>query len=177
MTTEDRGVEFLETRITFDFCAGHRLLNHKGKCRYPHGHNYAVSIGIIYPSYYVEKEQGYLVDFGDLKHLVKSYIDTQLDHGFILHHADPLIDKLEQLGDECVKVYIVGKPPTAETIAELICEWTMQAMMELVPEKWRAIMAGRCLINVLVSETKDNIATYCLLFNEPPDDQEDTSDE
>ena len=67
-------------RVTqeIDFCYGHRLLNYPGKCRHLHGHNGRVLIAL-------EGERldarGMLVDFGDIKRSIRTWIDlNELDH-------------------------------------------------------------------------------------------------
>jgi 6-pyruvoyltetrahydropterin/6-carboxytetrahydropterin synthase len=95
-------------RLTF--AAGHRLLGHAGKCRHPHGHNYAVEImaeGSL-------DQQGRVIDFGVIKEQVGGWIDAQLDHAFIVHAEDvQLVDALK--GE---KIYQLRGNPTAENIAE-----------------------------------------------------------
>jgi len=60
-----------------DFCYGHRLLNYEGKCRNLHGHNGRLEILLA-----GEKldSRGMLLDFGDIKRLLKTWIDDHLDH-------------------------------------------------------------------------------------------------
>ena len=46
------------------FCAGHRLLNHEGKCANLHGHNYLVEFHITGNEV---DDLGRVVDFADIK--------------------------------------------------------------------------------------------------------------
>ena len=78
----------------FNFEAGHRLLNHKGLCHNPHGHNYVVEIFISsedvvnYPG-----ESGMVVDFKELKEVVNDYVLYRFDHAMILNcHDDIMIE-------------------------------------------------------------------------------------
>src|SRR5688572_1226539 len=64
-----------------EFCYGHRLLNYEGKCRYLHGHNGKAVITIQGPRL---DERGMLVDFGDIKGAVSTWIDDNLDHRMLL---------------------------------------------------------------------------------------------
>jgi len=64
----------------FDFAASHQLPYHQGQCRFLHGHNYEVVVGVR--SHCLQTEgpsAGMVVDFGDLKALVKPLI-AKLDH-------------------------------------------------------------------------------------------------
>lgn len=99
---------------TIEFCYGHRLLNHQGKCRHLHGHNGIVEIDI-------EADHldalGMVVDFSEIKQAIKTWIDDHLDHRMLLCSQDPLVSFLMQMGEP---VYIMAENPTAENIAKTI---------------------------------------------------------
>jgi 6-pyruvoyltetrahydropterin/6-carboxytetrahydropterin synthase len=99
------------------FCYGHRLLNHKGKCRHLHGHNAKAVIRL-------EAEHldpmGMVCDFSDIGDYVKSWIEQTLDHNMLLHSDDPVLPLLQQAGES---VYVMQANPTAENIARLIFEY------------------------------------------------------
>ena len=97
-----------------DFCYGHRLLNYDGKCRHAHGHNAVVEIEIRSDTL---DSRDMVRDFGEIKGMVKGWIDTELDHRMLLRHDDPLVAALRQLGEP---VYVLDSNPTAERIARLI---------------------------------------------------------
>ncbi len=101
-----------------DFCYGHRLLNYEGKCKYLHGHNGRVVITIE-----AEKldHRGMVLDFSDIKRVVSTWIDENLDHRMLLNRDDPAIPMLEKLGEP---LYLLDANPTAENIARLIHEFT-----------------------------------------------------
>ena len=101
-----------------DFCYGHRLLNYEGKCRYLHGHNGRAVITIESPRL---DDRGMVLDFGDIKRIVSTWIDENLDHRMILHRNDPVRPLLEKLGEP---MYVLDANPTAENIARLIFEFT-----------------------------------------------------
>ena len=63
------------------FCAGHRLLNHEGKCANLHGHNYLVEFHVTGNEV---DSLGRVVDFSVLNKLFKGWIDENWDHGFVL---------------------------------------------------------------------------------------------
>jgi len=99
-----------------DFCYGHRLLNYEGKCRHLHGHNGRLEILLGGDKL---DSRGMLVDFGDNKRLLKTWIDDHLDHKMLLCIEDPLLPILKTHGQTS---FIMQSNPTAENIAHLIFE-------------------------------------------------------
>ena len=97
-----------------DFCYGHRLVDHDGKCRHPHGHNAVVEIEVRSDTL---DSRNMVRDFSEIKGAVKDWIDTELDHRMLLRHDDPLVAALQQLGEP---VYLLDSNPTVERIARLI---------------------------------------------------------
>jgi 6-pyruvoyltetrahydropterin/6-carboxytetrahydropterin synthase len=101
-----------------DFCYGHRLLNYDGKCKYLHGHNGRAIITIESATL---DERGMVLDFSEIKRVVSSWIDEQLDHRMLLHRSDPVVPLLQQMGEP---LFLMDENPTAENIARLIFEFT-----------------------------------------------------
>ena len=99
-----------------DFCYGHRLLDYDGICKHPHGHNAVVEIEIEAGTL---DRRNMVADFSDIKRVVKSWIDRELDHKMILRGDDPLVEVLQRLGEP---VFIVDSNPTVERISRLIFE-------------------------------------------------------
>ncbi|NQW03398.1 MAG: 6-carboxytetrahydropterin synthase [Acidobacteria bacterium] len=97
-----------------DFCYGHRLLNYDGVCRYLHGHNAMVEIDITAAEL---DDRNMVVDFTDVKNVVKAWIDRELDHKMILCHDDPMVEVLRAQGEP---VFTLDSNPTAERLARLI---------------------------------------------------------
>jgi 6-pyruvoyltetrahydropterin/6-carboxytetrahydropterin synthase len=68
---------------SFDFCYGHFLPGHSGKCANMHGHNSRVEVEVRTPTgqlvYSPFVYPGMVMDFGDLKKIVGEIID-RLDH-------------------------------------------------------------------------------------------------
>ena len=125
-----------------DFCYGHRLLDYDGVCKHPHGHNASVEIDVRTDSL---DKRNMVVDFSDIKRIVKGWIDRELDHKMILRHDDPLVDPLKKLGEP---MYLLDSNPTVERIARLIFE------------KGREL--GVNIQAVRVWETPTSVATYSL---------------
>jgi 6-pyruvoyltetrahydropterin/6-carboxytetrahydropterin synthase len=97
-----------------DFCYGHRLLDYDGICKHPHGHNAVAEIEVRTDTL---DSRNMVVDFGDMKRLIKGWIDRELDHKMILRHDDPLVTSLQALGEP---IYLTDSNPTVERIARLI---------------------------------------------------------
>jgi 6-pyruvoyltetrahydropterin/6-carboxytetrahydropterin synthase len=55
-----------------EFCYGHRLLDYDGICKHPHGHNAVAEIEVRTDAL---DRRNMVVDFGDIKRLVKDWID------------------------------------------------------------------------------------------------------
>ncbi|HQR43674.1 MAG TPA: 6-carboxytetrahydropterin synthase [Gemmatales bacterium] len=96
------------------FCYGHRLLNYAGKCRHLHGHNGTAVITI-------ESDKldalGMVVDFSEIKRVMQTWIDSNLDHKMILHRNDPILPEFKKQNEP---YFLVDENPTAEVIAKLI---------------------------------------------------------
>ena len=65
--------------------------------------------------------RGMVVDFSDIKAIVKTWIDDNLDHRMILHRDDPLVAVFSELGEAH---YVIDRNPTAENIAAHIHDMT-----------------------------------------------------
>lgn len=101
-------------RIEFD--AAHRVMEHESKCKFMHGHRYAVEITFTAPKL---DTLGRVVDFGVIKGKLGKWIDDHWDHTAILHEADkPLGMQLESATGQ--KVYYLPYNPTAENIAHYL---------------------------------------------------------
>ncbi len=99
-----------------DFCYGHRLLDYDGVCRHLHGHNALVEIDIQAD---VLDHRHMVVDFSDVKRLVKAWVDRELDHKMILRRDDPMAAILQAQGEP---LFLIDGNPTAERLAQLIYE-------------------------------------------------------
>ena len=99
-----------------DFCYGHRLLDYDGVCRHLHGHNALVEIDIQADAL---DHRHMVVDFSDIKRLVKAWVDRELDHKMILRRDDPMVAVLQAQGEP---LFLIDGNPTAERLAQLIYE-------------------------------------------------------
>ena len=90
---------------TIGFCYGHRLIDHKGKCRHLHGHNGLVEIEVEAEEL---DELGVVMDFSDIRDMVKGWIDANLDHRMILNREDEAVSMLRTLGEP---MYLIDENP------------------------------------------------------------------
>lgn len=109
-----------------EFCYGHRLLNYEGKCKYLHGHNGKAIIAVEAATL---DHRGMVLDFSDIKAVVANWIEENLDHRMILCRKDPVVPLLEAQGEP---LYLLDDNPTAENIAKLIFEKTLEAGFPIV---------------------------------------------
>lgn len=103
-------------RIEFD--AAHRVMQHESKCKYLHGHRYAVEA--TFASNGLD-DLGRVVDFGVLKERLAGWINEHWDHATILSHED------KALGDAiAVKtgqaIFYLPANPTAENMAAYLLQ-------------------------------------------------------
>ena len=99
---------------------GHRVPNHKSKCRHLHGHRYRFEAEIEGDIVDVPgvSEEGMLIDFSDVSQILEVHIHDIIDHAFVVYENDELLTTLfEQLPPEhrIVKVPFI---PTAENLAK-----------------------------------------------------------
>lgn len=118
-----------EVTREIDFCYGHRLLNYDGKCRHLHGHNGKAVITVEAASL---DSRGMVLDFSDIKQVVATWIDENLDHRMILCKDDPAVPLLQEMGEP---LYLLDENPTAENIARVIYEKTLAAGFPIVEAK------------------------------------------
>lgn len=138
---------------TIEIDAGHRVPNHKSKCKNIHGHRYVIE-AIVEDRVITKKgssDEGMVIDFGDLKEVMMDVIDKDYDHGFIISEEDPFISTFESLRDEEEqKVIVVPFVPTAENLAE---HW-FKILEERLEKK------GIELRGIEVKETPSSTAIY-----------------
>jgi len=80
-------------RVTkeFTFEMAHALLGYDGSCKYVHGHSYGLSVTVIgNPIEDVSSPKlGMVIDFGDLKKIVKENVVDVFDHALVLNEKTP----------------------------------------------------------------------------------------
>lgn len=105
-------------RITkkFSFETGHALYGYDGKCRNVHGHSYKLSVTVIGQPISEEKhvKYGMVIDFGDLKKIVKEEIVDVFDHATVFNKNTPHVELARELEQRGHNVLLVDYQPTSE---------------------------------------------------------------
>jgi 6-pyruvoyltetrahydropterin/6-carboxytetrahydropterin synthase len=110
-------MEKIRVSKRFLFEMAHALLDYDGPCKNIHGHSYELVVTILGPVLHDDNESknGMVMDFKDLKHIVKSEIVDQLDHCLMLNSRVP-----ESFRKEIDKAYdnvmYVNYQPTSENM-------------------------------------------------------------
>lgn len=107
-------------RITkqFSFETGHALYGYDGKCRNVHGHSYKLSVTVIGTPITDTShvKLGMVIDFGDLKKIVKEDIEDVFDHATVFNKNTPHIELAKELEKRGHNVILVDYQPTSENM-------------------------------------------------------------
>jgi 6-pyruvoyltetrahydropterin/6-carboxytetrahydropterin synthase len=107
-------------RITkqFNFETGHALYGYDGKCKNVHGHSYKLSVTVI-GTPITDRDNvkfGMVIDFTDLKKIVKEEIVDQFDHATVFNQTTPHVSLAKELSDRGHHVILVDYQPTSENM-------------------------------------------------------------
>lgn len=104
---------------TIEIDMGHRIPNHKSKCKNLHGHRYKIEVGV--DDKIISKKgnssEGMVIDFGDLKNMLMEVIDKGFDHSFMVSESDPYIELFKTFSEKGIKINYVSFIPTVENIS------------------------------------------------------------
>ena len=144
-------------RVTkkFVFDMAHALYGHDGPCKNIHGHTYhlhATILGIA-NNETGHPKNGMVIDFTDLKDLVKKEITNHFDHALVLNGDSPHknIDVLHQQFD---KIILVPFQPTCENLI-------IEMKNRLIPH----LSGDQQLISLKLEETPTSFAEWHLSDN------------
>ena len=129
----------VEIKCKFEFA--HRLMDYVGKCNNVHGHTGWATVTFAGDSL---DSTGMVIDFGDIKRVVREWVDARWDHSYICRQDDPLGDVFR---DEGLSVYGMVVNPTTENL----CEHLYHVVDNLIEPK---------CVGVEIQETPVNIARY-----------------
>ncbi|CAM1354762.1 MULTISPECIES: 6-pyruvoyl trahydropterin synthase family protein [Tenacibaculum] len=105
-------------RITkqFTFETGHALYGYDGKCKNVHGHSYKLSVTVIGSPITDTSnvKYGMVIDFGDLKKIVKEDIVDVFDHATVFNENTPHVELAQELKNRGHHVILVDYQPTSE---------------------------------------------------------------
>ncbi|MDR1974615.1 MAG: 6-carboxytetrahydropterin synthase QueD [Bacteroidales bacterium] len=97
---------------TFTFEAAHALKDYNGACANIHGHSYKLEVAVTGLSI---GEDGMIIDFKDLKALVKKNILDEFDHSLMLN-ASTSSEVICTLQKQYNKVLVLPFQPTSENL-------------------------------------------------------------
>lgn len=139
-------------RVTkfYDFEMAHALWNYDGLCKNIHGHTYKLFVTVAgepinNPD---DKKNGMVIDFGDLKRIVKNEIVDKFDHSLVINSRAPH-EKLLELNEMYERHFVFDFQPTCENMVVYIVE----KIQPLLPE-------GIELKNVKLYETASSFAEW-----------------
>ncbi|WCO01789.1 6-pyruvoyl trahydropterin synthase family protein [Psychroserpens ponticola] len=105
-------------RITkqFSFETGHALYGYDGKCKNVHGHSYRLDVTVIGTpiSDNTNVKFGMVIDFSDLKKIVKEDIVDVFDHATVFNKNTPHVELAKELSERDHNVLLVDYQPTSE---------------------------------------------------------------
>ena len=105
-------------RITkqFSFETGHALYGYDGKCKNVHGHSYKLSVTVIGQPITDSSnvKYGMVIDFTDLKRIVKDEIVDVFDHATVFNKNTPHVELAKELKARDHHVILVDYQPTSE---------------------------------------------------------------
>ncbi|MDP6042103.1 MAG: 6-carboxytetrahydropterin synthase [Candidatus Latescibacteria bacterium] len=132
------------------FCSGHRVLGHEGKCAHMHGHNYVVF-------FHAEADDldqiGRVIDFSVLKEKLGGWVEDNWDHGFVFFEKDEELRSLFEGQMAAHKHFVLPLNPTAENMGDYL-------LNTVGPEQLKG--TGVQLVKVAVWETENCIAEVTL---------------
>ena len=96
-------------RVTkeFSFETGHALYGYDGKCKNVHGHSYKLAVTVI-GTPVSEKNAvklGMVIDFGDLKKIVKEEVVDVFDHATVFNKNTPHLELARRAGKKRTSGY------------------------------------------------------------------------
>lgn len=121
-------------RITkeFSFEMGHALLGYDGPCRNVHGHSYQLHVTVLGKP--IDKDGhtklGMVMDFGDLKQIVKRVVVDVFDHALVLNKAMPS-ETTALMQQHFDKVILLDYQPTSEL---MVADFALRIKNELPPD-------------------------------------------
>lgn len=144
----------------FEFSYAHLLPNHSGKCKRLHGHNAVLEVTVSGEPHGAEtyegvrpsrSDEGMVIDFGDLKQIVKDVVVDKWDHRFLAKGDEwPYRLWIEDNGTVDLSNFeIVAVRTTAENLVKLAFELIVAGLPE-----------GVYLEEVRFYETPDSVAIY-----------------
>jgi len=134
----------------FNFDMAHALLGYDGLCKNIHGHSYTLVVTVKGSPIRDDNspKDGMLIDFKDLKDMIKQQIISRLDHALLLNSRTPS-DLLEIMIKNYDKIVLLDYQPTTENMIADMAE----QIKSLLPE-------NLVLYSLLLRETQTSYAEW-----------------
>ena len=104
-------------RITkeFKFEMAHSLMGYDGPCKNIHGHSYSLNVTVAGNPIIEDSHPklGMVMDFGDLKKIVREAVIDEFDHALVLNQKMPVI-LIDELKENFEKIILLDYQPTSE---------------------------------------------------------------
>lgn len=108
-----------QVRVTksFSFDMAHALYGYDGPCKNIHGHTYHLYVTVLGPvnNNPISPKIGMVVDFADLKKVVKEFVTDVFDHALVLNANSPH-KNIEGLDTHFEKIIYLPYQPTCENL-------------------------------------------------------------
>ncbi len=141
----------IEITKVIEWDMGHRVPNHSNKCRNPHGHRYRLEVtvtGAINTNKNAPDE-GMILDFFELKEILKVSIHDKLDHRFVVADSDTLFTSFFTSHKDDFAFVVVPFVPTVENMLQ----WCVERVKE-------SLNSGLHLSRARLYETSNSWADY-----------------
>ena len=106
----------IRVTTSFSFETGHALYGYDGLCKNVHGHSYKLHVTVVGRPIDDQNhvKNGMVIDFKDLKTIVKSEVVDVFDHATVFNKNTPHVELAKTLSDSGHKVLLVDYQPTSE---------------------------------------------------------------
>lgn len=120
---ESRTMGKIRVTKEFDFEMAHALWNYDGACRNIHGHSYRLFVTLMGSPIADSSDPkfGMVLDFKDLKAMVKGPIVDFFDHSLVLYKGAES-EILQKVGSMYEKVHVFDFQPTCENLVLFIVD-------------------------------------------------------
>ncbi len=106
---------------TFTFDSSHLLDGHDGKCKNLHGHTYKLEVEVSGSLHDDGPKEGMVIDFSDLKAVVKEQVVDKMDHAFLYNRLNERESAIASLLEGWnLKTYPLEQRTTAEVMSRHI---------------------------------------------------------
>ena len=126
-------------RITkeFKFEMAHALMGYDGPCRNIHGHSYELKVTVAGNPITDETNPklGMVMDFGELKKIVRDAIVDVFDHALVLNSKMPDV-LIEELKGNFERIIILDYQPTSELMVADFAERIMKLLPHHIELKY-----------------------------------------